>query len=144
MKIDSEGKDDAAYKTLMSEMDMKALIYEAVAKDWDSNPNEWYLALIAIKDLPIVLAIPDLKAYTWCQCKLVADDGSEAHYHWHGLFQVESSEVGRDKLDESILSFRCQRTCLRESSALTMSFVCCVPWHAKATGELVVEMEMVS
>ena len=56
-----EGNDDAAYKSLMSEMDMKPLTYEAVAKDWDSNPNEWYNALVAIEDLSIVLAIPDLK-----------------------------------------------------------------------------------
>ena len=79
MTMDSEGKDDAAYKSLMSEMGMKPLTYEAVAKDRGSNPNEWYHALVAIEDLPIVLAIPGLKAYTWCQCKLVADDGSEAH-----------------------------------------------------------------
>ena len=55
-----EDKDDAAYKTLMNEMDLKALTYEAVAKDWDSNPNECYYALIAIEDLPILLVIPDL------------------------------------------------------------------------------------
>ena len=60
------------------------------------------------------------------------------------IFQVESSEVGSDKLDESILSFRRQRTCLRKSSDFTMSLVCCVTWHAKATSELLVEMEMVS
>ena len=40
MKMDFEGKNDAAYKSLMSEMDMKPLTYEAVAKAWDSNPNE--------------------------------------------------------------------------------------------------------
>ena len=59
-------------------------------------------------------------------------------------FQVESSEVGSDKLDESILRFRRQRTYLRKSSTLIMSLVCCVTWHAKATSELVVEMEVVS
>ena len=92
--MDSEGKDDAAYKSLMSEIDMKPLTYEAVAKDWDSNPNEWYHALVAIEDLPIVLAIPDLKAYAWCQRKLVADDGSETHYHWHGLAHFPSRKLG--------------------------------------------------
>ena len=77
---------------------------------------------------------------------LVTDEGSEAHYHWHGLihFPSRKSEVGSDKLDESILSFRRQRTCLRKSSALIMTLVCCVTWHAEATSELVVEMEMVS
>ena len=73
---------------------MKQLTYEAVANDWDSNPNEWYHALIAIEYLPIVLAIPDLKVYTWCRCKLVADDGSEAPYHWHGLVHFPSLKLG--------------------------------------------------
>ena len=94
MKMDSEGTDDAPYKSLMREMDMKLLTYEAVAKDWDSNPNEWYHALIVIEDLPIVLAILDLKAYAWCQCKLVADDGSEADCHWHGLVHFSSRKLG--------------------------------------------------
>ena len=92
--MDFDGKGDAAYKSLMSEMDMKPLLYEAVAKDWDSNSNEWYHALVAIEDLPIVLAISDLKAYAWCQCKLVADDDSEAHYHWHGLVYFPSRKLG--------------------------------------------------
>ena len=91
--MDFGGKGDAAYKSLMSEMDMKPLAYEAVAKDWDSNSNEWYQALGTIEDLAIVLAIPDLKAYAWCQCKLVADDGSEAHYHWHGLLKFEVASL---------------------------------------------------
>ena len=90
VKMDFEGKDDAAYKSLVSGTDMKPRTYEAVAKDWDNNPNEWYHALIAIEDLPIVLAIPDLKTYAWCQCKLVADDGSEAYYHWHGIVHFPS------------------------------------------------------
>ena len=55
-----EDKDDAAYKTLRNEMDLKVLTYEAVAKDRDSNPNECYYAIIAIEDIPILLAIPDL------------------------------------------------------------------------------------
>ena len=64
--MDFKDKDDAAYKTLMSEMDMKPLTCEAVAKDCDSNPNEWYHTLIAIEDLLIVLTIPDLKVNAWC------------------------------------------------------------------------------
>ena len=64
---------------------MKPLSYEAVAKDWEKNSKEWYHALISIGDLPIVLSIPHLQVYAWCRCKLVADDGSEAHFHWHGL-----------------------------------------------------------
>ena len=52
VEMDFKGKSDAAYKSLMSEMDMKPLTYEAaVAKDWDSNPNEWYHALIGIEDI---------------------------------------------------------------------------------------------
>ena len=95
MKMDFESKDDATYKLLMSEMDMEPLTYEAVAKDWGSNPNEWYHTLVAIEDLPIVLAIPGLKAYIWCQCKFIADGGSEAHYHWHGLVHFPSRTLYR-------------------------------------------------
>ena len=84
--MDFEDDDDvAAYKTLMREMNMKPLTYETVARDWIDNEKEWYHALIAIKDLPIVLAIPNIRIYSWCRCKLVADDGSESHFHWHGL-----------------------------------------------------------
>ena len=32
-----------------------------------------------------MLAIPNIRIYSWCRCKLVADDGSESHFHWHGL-----------------------------------------------------------
>ena len=88
-----EDKDDAAYKMLMKELDMKPLTYETVAKDWDDNDNEWYHALVAIEDLPVVLAIPNLNVYAWCRCKLVADDGSEAHFHWHGLVHFTSGKL---------------------------------------------------
>ena len=60
-----EDKDGATYKAIMNELDMKPLTYEAVAKDTDSNPNEWYHAQIAIEDLPIVLSIPDFTVYAW-------------------------------------------------------------------------------
>ena len=36
-------------------------------------------------NLPTILAIPDLKIYAWCRCKVVASDKSEDHLHWHGL-----------------------------------------------------------
>ena len=77
--------NDEAYKKLLRDMELKPLSYNDVAKDWMANDQEWYHALIAIEDLPIVLAIPNLQIYAWCRCKLVADDGSEAHLHWHGL-----------------------------------------------------------
>lgn len=76
---------DAEYKKLMADFEMKPLTYKEVADHWESNPMEWYHAMISIEDLPIVLAIPELKIYSWCRCKLVADDGSESHFHWHGL-----------------------------------------------------------
>ena len=56
-----------------------------MADDWEVKQDEWYHALISINDLPIILAIPDLKIYAWCRCKLVASDKSEDHFHWHGL-----------------------------------------------------------
>ncbi len=66
-------------------MNLKPLTYEEVANDWKKSADEWYHAMIANEDLPIVLAIPNLKIYSWCRCKVVADDGSEGHLHWHGL-----------------------------------------------------------
>ena len=78
-----EDQEQESYKVLVK--GMEPLSYKDVAEDWEKNPKEWYHAMIAIVDLPIVLAIPDLKIYAWCRCKLVADDGSEAHFHWHGL-----------------------------------------------------------
>ena len=144
MKMDSEGKDDVAYKTLMSEMDMEPLTYEAVAKDWDSNSNEWYHALIAIEDLPIVLAIPDLKAYAWRQCKLVDDDGSEVHYHWHRLVHFPSRKFGswNRQARRVNVKFSLSKNMFKRIECL--DHVVGVLRSAKPTSELVVVMEMVS
>ena len=76
---------DEAYKNLLRDAKLETRSYEDVARDWEENSSEWFHALIAIEDLPIVLAIPDLRIYAWCRCKVVADDGSEAHFHWHAL-----------------------------------------------------------
>ena len=84
-----EDNHQESYKMLFK--DINPLSYKDVAEDWEKNSNEWYHALIAIEDLPIVLAIPGLKIYAWCRCKLVADDGSEAHFHWHGLVHFSKS-----------------------------------------------------
>ena len=54
---------------------------------------EWYHALIAIEDLPTVLAIPELRIYAWCRCKVVANDGSEAHLHWHALVHFPNRKL---------------------------------------------------
>ena len=90
-----EDNHQESYKMLVK--DINPLSYKDVAEDWERNSSEWYHALVAIEDLPIVLAIPDLRIYAWCRCKLVADDGSEAHYHWHGLvhFQGRKRESWR-------------------------------------------------
>ena len=81
----SKDAGDSSYKMLLREMEMKPLSYEEIANDWEKNGREWYHAMIAIEDLTIVLAIANLKIYAWCRCKVVADDGSEGHYHWHAL-----------------------------------------------------------
>ena len=67
---------DEAYKKLIRDHGLTPLSYKDVAEDWERNSKEWYHALIAIEDLPIVLAIPELKIYAWCRCKVVANDGS--------------------------------------------------------------------
>ena len=56
-----EDQEQESYKVLVK--DMEPLSYKDVAEDWERNPKEWYHALIAIVDLLIVLAIPDLKIY---------------------------------------------------------------------------------
>ena len=90
-----EDNNQESYKMLVK--DINPLSYKDVAEDWQRNSSEWYHALVAIEDLLIVLAIPGLKIYAWCRCKLVADDGSEAHFHWHGLvhFQDRKRESWR-------------------------------------------------
>lgn len=85
--------DDESYKMLLREMQLETLTYKEIADDWETKSDEWYHAMIAIEDLPIVLAIPNLKIYSWCRCKLVADDGSESHYHWHGLVHFPSGKL---------------------------------------------------
>ena len=86
-----EDKEKKSYKELVK--DMNPLSYKNVAEDWEKNPNEWYHALVGIVDLPIVLAIQDLRIYAWCRCKLVADDGSEDHFHWHGLVHFQDRKL---------------------------------------------------
>ena len=76
---------DSEYKQLLSSLKLEPKTYKSVADDWEVKQDEWYHALISINDLPIILAIPDLKIYAWCRCKLVASDKSEDHFHWHGL-----------------------------------------------------------
>ena len=88
-----EDKEAESYKTLLRSMQLEPSTYKDVADDWEAKPDEWYHALIAIEDLPIVLSIPNLKLYAWCRCKLVADDGSEDHYHWHGLVHFTSGKL---------------------------------------------------
>ena len=76
---------DADYKQLLKSMQLEPKTYKCIVDDWDVKQEEWYHALISIEDLPIILAIPDLKIYAWCRCKVVARDNSEDHLHWHGL-----------------------------------------------------------
>ena len=40
-----------------------------------------------------MLSTPNLKIYAWCRCKLIADNGSEAHYHWHGLIHFSCGKL---------------------------------------------------
>ena len=84
---------EKAYKKMIHDYALTPLSYKDVAEDWERNGNEWYHALIAIEDLPTVLAIPELRIYAWCRCKVVANDGSEAHLHWHGLVHFPTRKL---------------------------------------------------
>ena len=99
--------NDASYAKLIQSMKLKPLSYHDVANDWSKNTTEWYHAMIAIQDIPIVLAIPNFKIYAWCRCKVVADDGSEDHFHWHGLvhFTKCKKESWRKKAQRAGIKF---------------------------------------
>ena len=58
---------DADYKQLLKSMQLEPKTYKCIADDWDVKQVEWYHALISIENLPIILAIPDLKMYAWCR-----------------------------------------------------------------------------
>ena len=55
----SSCSDDKAYKKLIKDYALTPLTYNDVGEDWERRSEEWYHALIAIEDLPIVLAIPN-------------------------------------------------------------------------------------
>ena len=84
---------DEAYNKLIRDSELTPRTYKDVAEDWELNNKEWYHALIAIEDLSTVLAIPSLKIYAWCRCKVVANDGSEAHLHWHALVRLSECKL---------------------------------------------------
>ena len=49
--------------------------------------------VIRIEVLLLVLAIPEIKVYSWCRCKLVVDERSESHFHWHDLVHFPTRKL---------------------------------------------------
>ena len=90
--------DAEEYQQLLESMELKTLDYREVAQDWESRNDEWYHALISMDDLRTVLTIPNLKVYAWCRCKLIDQDGSESHHHWHGLVHFSSGKLSSWKV----------------------------------------------
>ena len=84
---------DSEYEKLMADFEMKPLTYKEVVDDWEKKSVEWYHASISMEDLSKVLTIPGIKIYSWCRCKLVAEDGTESHFHWHGLLHFSEIEL---------------------------------------------------
>ena len=82
---------DDEYKDMIKASGLVPSSYEKVAIGWERKETEWYHALIAIEDLPVVLDIPNLNIYAWTRCKLVVDDGSEGDFHWHALVHFYES-----------------------------------------------------
>ena len=105
---------DASYINLIRKMELKPLTYHDVANDWEKNGNEWYHAMIAIEDLPIVLAIPNLNIYAWCRCKVVADMAPKV------ILQKLNVKAGERKLIVLVSNLRLQRIHSRRLFALTM------------------------
>ena len=56
---------DEEYKNAMHGMGMETLAYEKLANDWKRKNTEWYDTIVAIEDLSVVLAIPNLNIYAW-------------------------------------------------------------------------------
>ena len=111
---------DEAYKKLIRDYALTPLTYKDVGEDWERNSKEWYHALIAIEDLPIVLAIPELKIYAWCRCKVVESDGSEAHLHWHGLvhFPTRKLESWRKQARRVEIQFKSRKNTFKKIKCL--------------------------
>lgn len=111
---------DEAYKNMLRSAGLKTRSYEEVAKDWEKKSSEWYHALIADEDLPKVLAIPNLNIYAWTRCKLIANDGSEAHLHWHGLvhFFEGSKESWRVKSHRCGVKFTSKKNTFKKIKCL--------------------------
>lgn len=90
--------DAEEYRKLLESMELKTLNYKELAEDWESRKEEWYHALISMDDLSTVLTIPNLKVYAWCRCKMVDQDGSECHHHWHGLVHFSAGKLSSWKV----------------------------------------------
>ena len=116
----SKFSGDEAYKMLIRDMKLVPLSYEDVAKDWEENQNQWFHVLIAIEDLPTVLAIPNLNIYAWCRCKVVANDNSEGHFHWHGLvhFKKGTRESWRHKASRAGIRFTSSKNTFKKIKCL--------------------------
>ena len=76
---------DVENKRFLKSMQIEQKTCKCIADYLEVKEEEWYHALIYIKDLSTILAIPDMKMYAWCRCKLVASDELGDHLHWHGL-----------------------------------------------------------
>ena len=121
---------DEAYKNMLQSAGLKTRPYEEVAKDWEKKSSEWYHALIAEEELPIVLAIPSLNIYACTRCKLVADDGSEAQ----GELERESSSLR--------CAFYIKEKHLRKFCVSIMLFAFYVTCLAKMGNELDAEIQI--
>ena len=111
---------DECYKKLLRDFELNTLSYKDVADDWERKSTEWYHALIAIEDLPTVLAIPEIKIYSWCRCKVVASDGSEAHLHWHALvhFPTRKLEAWRRQARRLDVKFKSTKNTFKKIKCL--------------------------
>ena len=67
---------DAEYNELLNSSQLETKTYKCISDDWEAKKAECYNALISIEYLPMILAIPDMKIYAWCRCKLVANNKS--------------------------------------------------------------------
>ena len=119
---------------------METRSYEDVARDWETNANELFHALIAIEE--IVLAITNMTIYAWYRCTVVSEDGSEAHFHWHGLvhFTTGRFESWRRRAARLGVRFASRKNTFKKIKCLdyavgVLRYIACGNWQKHEQGQ---------